>query len=228
MGKDRSADTFPEAVIFDMDGVIFDSERLYVSCCRQAGEEFGMPDAEELSIKCIGLTAEKTKKMFDDRYGRTAPTDLFWKRVSELFHEFSDSGRLPVKTGVYSIMEFLSEHSIPTALASSTASGKVKSELEQAGLLKYFDFIIGGDMVKNGKPDPEIFLKAVCALSADKQKCIIIEDSFNGVNAAYNAGIPVIMVPDMIPPDEEMISKALCVLPSLTEVREYLNKMIAE
>ena len=142
----------------------------------------------------------------------------------ERFFEILRTEGIPLKPGVKELLLRLKAKGYRTALASSTATDTVKSELSQTGLIDYFDFIIGGDKVKKSKPNPEIFLKAAEGLGVSVSEAIIIEDSHNGIRAASRAGIFSIMVPDLMPVTDEMKSLAGLVLCSLFEVKEFILK----
>ena len=131
-----------------------------------------------------------------------------------------------MKPGVNELLEFLSENGIKTALASSTKTETVKNQLRDAGILKYFTVVVGGDMVSHSKPNPEIFLQAADKLGVDPAKTYIIEDSFNGIKAAYAAGAKPLMVPDMIEPDEEIEKLCHKIFVNLHEVRDFFASIL--
>ena len=211
------------AVIFDMDGVIFDSERLVIECWKVVAEKYGIENIEEACFECLGINAALTKELMKKRYGETFPYDVYKKEMSAIFHSRAAGGKLPQKKGIKELLTFLKENQIPTAAASSTRRDVVMRELEEGGLLPYFDRVICGDMVERSKPEPDIFLKACESLSIDATEAYAIEDSYNGIRAAFRAGMKPIMVPDLAEPTEEMEKLACCILPSLFEVMEYLN-----
>ena len=211
------------AVVFDMDGVIFDSERLVIECWKVVAEKYGIENIEEACFECLGINAALTKELMKKRYGETFPYDVYKKEMSAIFHSRAAGGKLPQKKGIKELLTFLKENQIPTAVASSTRREVVMRELEEGGLLPYFDRVICGDMVERSKPEPDIFLKACESLSIDATEAYAIEDSYNGIRAAFRAGMKPIMVPDLAEPTEEMEKLACCILPSLFEVMEYLN-----
>ena len=212
------------AVIFDMDGVIFDSERRIADLWREVAEEKKIPDIEVAVKRSIGITDAATKQVFKELYGDDFPYAEYKKIVSTRFHAKYDNGNLPTKPGVKELLVFLHENKVPTAVASSTRTAVVEAEIRDAGLLPYFDRIIGGDTVTHSKPDPEIFQKAADALNAKPEDCYVIEDSFNGIRAAHAAGMHPIMVPDMLEPDEEIRALYEELFPSLMEVRNYFEE----
>lgn len=211
-----------KAVIFDMDGVIFDSERATYLCWKKVAEDHGLPHMDEVYRKCIGVTVEATKQICKEAYGEDFPFDRFDKEASLLYHERYDGGRLPVKEGAREILSYLKERGIPVALASSTREERVKKQLQEAELLGYFDVVVGGERVQKSKPAPDIFLFAAKQFGIPPHDCVVIEDSFNGILAADAAGMVPIMVPDMLEPDDRIRDKCRAVCRSLTEVREKI------
>lgn len=211
------------AVVFDMDGVIFDSERLVIECWKVIADKYGIENIEEACFECLGINAALTKELMKKRYGEEFPYDAYKKEMSALFHSRAAGGKLPQKKGIVELLTFLKEKHIPTAVASSTRREVVIRELEEGGLLPYFDQVICGDMVKHSKPEPDIFLKACESLSVDPAEAFAIEDSYNGIRAAFRAGMKPIMVPDLAEPTEEMEELACCILPSLLDVMAYFK-----
>ena len=210
-------------VIFDMDGVIFDSERKIADLWKELATEQNIPNIDEAVRRSIGITDAATKQVFKEMYGEDFPYEDLKKIVSTRFHARYDNGNLPTKPGIRELLEYLHERGIKTAVASSTRTAVVEAEIRDAGLLNFFDRIIGGDQVTHSKPDPEIFLNAAAALQAEPKDCYVIEDSFNGIRAAHAAGMHPLMVPDMLQPNEEIKALYEEVFPSLIEVREFFK-----
>ena len=213
-----------DAVVFDMDGVIFDSERAVIACWEEVAKKHNIADIEASCIACTGTTEKKTKEIMLDRYGEDFPYDDYKKEASVLFHERYDNGNLPVKAGVKNILEYLKSNNKKIALASSTRRAVVVQELKDAGFLDYFDELVCGDMVSRSKPEPDIFLKACEVLEVDPTKSYAIEDSFNGIRAAFAGKLMPIMVPDILQADDEMKELAVAVVPSLNDVISYLDE----
>lgn len=211
-----------KAVVFDMDGVIFDSERAVMQCWKEVASRHNIPDIEKAILACTGTTMVRTREIMLNLYGADFPYDEYAKESSAIFHSRYDGGRLPMKPGVKELLTFLKEHDKKIALASSTRQQVVTDELRDAGIIGYFDRIICGDMVSRSKPAPDIFLKACEELNVSPSDSYAIEDSYNGIRAAHAGGLHPIMVPDLLPADEEMQSLAETILPSLTSVMEYL------
>lgn len=211
-----------KAVVFDMDGVIFDSERAVMQCWKEVASRHNIPNIEKAILACTGTTMVRTREIMLNLYGADFPYDEYARESSAIFHSRYDGGRLPMKQGVKELLSFLKEHGKKIALASSTRQQVVTDELRDAGIIGYFDRIICGDMVSRSKPAPDIFLKACEELNVSPSDSYAIEDSYNGIRAAHAGGLHPIMVPDLLPADEEMQSLAEIVLPSLTSVMEYL------
>lgn len=211
-----------KAVVFDMDGVIFDSERAVMQCWKEVASRHNIPNIEKAILACTGTTMVRTREIMLNLYGADFPYDEYARESSAIFHSRYDGGRLPMKPGVKELLTFLKEHDKKIALASSTRQQVVTDELRDAGIIEYFDRIICGDMVSRSKPAPDIFLKACEELNISPSDSYAIEDSYNGIRAAHAGGLHPIMVPDLLPADEEMQSLAEIVLPSLTSVMEYL------
>jgi HAD superfamily hydrolase (TIGR01509 family) len=187
-------------------------------------EKHGISNLEENFYKCIGVTMERTREIMMEAYGEDFPYDEFDREASALFHEKYDGGRLPMKTGVREILEFLKSSGKKIALASSTRRKSVVNLLGAAGILDYFDELVTGDMVTRSKPDPEIFLLACEKIGVEPGNAFAIEDSFNGIRSASTGGLRAIMVPDILPADDEMREKAEVVKDSLLDVISYIQE----
>lgn len=213
-----------KAVVFDMDGVIFDSERCVLEGWLEVAEKYGIKDVERIFLKCIGTNAEATKAIFLNEYGADFPYDDYKKQASKIYHDRYDGGRLPLKPGVRELLKYLNEQGCLIGLASSTRYAVVESQIKAAGLMEYFKNLTGGDMLKKSKPEPDIFLMACDNLGVAPEDAIAIEDSYNGIRAAYRAGMCAIMVPDMIAPDEEMEGLAYGIFNNLGEVLDWIKE----
>ncbi|MCR4897053.1 MAG: HAD family phosphatase [Lachnospiraceae bacterium] len=212
-----------DAVIFDMDGVIFDSERATLQCWIELAERYGIEGIEEPYLACTGTNAARTRQIMLDAYGEDFPYDAYAKEASKMYHEKYDGGRLPMKSGVFEILDFLKSNGKRIALASSTKKETVINELRDARILEYFDEVITGDMVEKSKPEPDIFLLACERIGVSPDRAYAIEDSFNGIRSAARGGLHPLMVPDLRPADEEMQGLADAVLGSLEEVVAFLK-----
>ncbi len=212
-----------KAVIFDMDGVIFDSEQCVINCWKEVAERHDITGIEAVCLECIGTNDALTEKIVKSHYGEDFPYDTYRKEMSALYHERYDHGKLPKKPGVRELLEALQENGLPCAVASSTREVVVTAQLKDAGLYPFFSTVIGGDMVEHSKPHPEIFLKAAEALKTAPQACLVIEDSLMGIRAASEGGMIPVMVPDLIAPDDAVRASVFSVEKSLTEVIRYFK-----
>lgn len=214
-----------KAVVFDMDGVIFDSEALVMEIWKDMGEKYHIADVEATMYKCIGVNAVETKQIFLDAYGEDFPYETYIKEVSQIFHERADHGELPVKPGVEELLTYLKEAGYIIGLASSTREASVRQELTDAGLISYFQELTCGDMLKASKPKPDIYLMACEKLGVAPEDAIAIEDSYNGIRSAYSAGMHPIMVPDLIGPDAEMEEKSEHIFENLMQVKDWMKSI---
>lgn len=211
------------AVIFDMDGLIFDSERVVKKSWSSASKILGLPDVGEQIYHTLGMNRKSRNVYFRKTFGENFPAEEFADMTRKEFRRIVSEKPVELKPGFTELAKLLNSRGIKMAIATSSSEGYARDLLERAKIDIYFDAFAFGDGVKNSKPDPEIYLKAIGLLKIDASDIIALEDAPIGVRAAYNAGLKTIMVPDLVAPDEE--TKALCfkVLKSLNEVREYVK-----
>ncbi|HKM34292.1 MAG TPA: HAD-IA family hydrolase [Lachnospiraceae bacterium] len=217
-----------EAVVFDMDGVLFDTERLCTEAWREEANLRNLGDMEKAIKGCVGLNLTDTKEFFLKEYGNDFLFDEFHANAGVRFKEKIEREGLPIKKGVKEILAYLKAAGYAIALASSTSKKGVLGHLQRTGLTSYFEEIISGDMVEHSKPQPDIYLMACKALHVDPQNAIAIEDSPNGIRSAYAAGMKPVMVPDLIAPTSEIESLLYAKCDSLLEVKELLQKQTLE
>ena len=211
-------------VIFDMDGVIFDTERLAHRCWLEVARQKGIKNMDKIYPAIIGCNRSRAAETLLNYYGENFPVENFLQDTRRTFNRYIDTCGVPIKAGVTELLMFLKTNGYMTALASSSDRAIVEKELKSANIYKYFDKIVCGDEVTHSKPDPEIFLKAVSALKSQKRESMVIEDSYNGLQAALSAGVTAVMVPDMLPPTEELIGAGVKVFPNLLSVKIALKE----
>jgi len=212
-----------DAVVFDMDGVIFDSERAVFDCWKEIAGKYGIAGIESPYLASIGTTMERTREIMTEAYGPDFPYDSYAGEASRMYHERYDGGRLPVKPGVAEVLDFLKSSGKKIALATSTRKQTVINQLRDAGILDYFDEIVTGDMVSRSKPEPDIYLKACENLEVEPEKSYAVEDSYNGIKAASRGGLRPVMIPDMLPENNEMRLLSETILENLGALVKYLS-----
>lgn len=213
-------------VIFDMDGTIFDSEQLVLDSWERIGEKYGIADVRQALTDCIGVNIQKTQEIVHAHYGKDFEFEKYRKEASTLFHEYVRENGLPLKKGARELLQYLKENEIPVGLASSTRLAVVEEELRQAGLYDYFQVVVGGDQLKRSKPEPDIYLMTCEKMGAAPECAYAVEDSHNGIRAAYSAGMMPIMVPDLLPATEEMYEKSTAVFDDLLQVMQYFKERL--
>lgn len=217
-----------KAVVFDMDGVLFDTETLCQDSWMAIAEERGLPGMAEIFPQCIGLNANDSKQVVLRAYGQDFAYEEFRQQASVWFWDYIEKNGLPVMPGVREILEWLKEHNWKVGLASSTRRSSVENHLEQAGLRDYFQTVVTGDMVEHSKPQPDIYLMACRELGVAPEEAFAIEDSPNGIRSAHAARMTPLMVPDMIAPDDEMKRLSSRIFDSLLDVMEYFRTLDTE
>ena len=212
-----------EAVIFDMDGLMFDTENIGVRTWNEAAVKYGKEEINDLIWVCIGTNRKFQEKLFAEKLGEDFPYDEFHDFVWTRRDEILENEGVPIKEGLIELLEYLKENKIKTAVATSTNRDAAKEILRMADVLKYFDCITTGDETKNGKPAPDIFLLACSKLGVEPQNAMGLEDSFNGIRALNSAGMVTVMVPDLIKPTEEILNLCDRCIDSLNEVKNIIE-----
>jgi len=213
-----------KSVIFDMDGVLFDTEKLCLDCWCHIAAKKGIKDMDGVFVKCIGLNADATRKMIFRHYGDSFPFDEFEGEVSAWFHKHMEKEGIPVKKGVYEALQYLKDSGMGIGLASSTKHATVMARLRQAGIGDYFQAVTTGDMVEHSKPSPDIYLETCRKLNVKPREAYAVEDSHNGIRAAYAAGMKPVMIPDLIAPDKEIEEMCYLICGSLIEFVDFLDR----
>lgn len=211
-----------KTVIFDMDGVLLDSEALDHKCWYEIADENGLKEIDDVFFKTIGRTEDACIRLLKDKYGDDFDGAWFRAATLERFDEMAERDGMPVKPYAAECLKGLKDAGVKLALASSTNIDRVRRQLGETHLLEYFDEVIGGGMFKKSKPDPEVFLLACEKIGANPAETYVIEDSFNGIRAAHAGGMLPIMVPDLVQPNSEICGYCHRVFGNLREVMEYL------
>lgn len=215
-----------KAVIFDQDGVMFDTERMSAKAWEMAGNDLGVVLEESFLCTIRGMNYQDATVRFEKWSGdRGIDCEDLRRRKKEYFTRLRKEQPLPVKPGLHELLAYLKEQGYKIALA--TGSGKEYSlgNLREAGVASYFGHIISGDMVEHAKPSPDIFLKSAQVLGERPEHCLVLEDSLNGVEAGLSGGFITVMVPDMTQPDEKLRARVDRVCDSLLEVKGWLQEL---
>ena len=206
--------------IFDMDGLMFDTENLFIRAFTDhVGPTIGYRFTREGILKLVGLNHQSALRTFPEAFpGCPADCDTCLGMFRAWMKDYICENGVPVKPGLRELLSFLKENGVPCAVATSSDEKTAKGYLENAGLTDFFAQIITGDKVTHGKPDPEIFLLAMQALGAsDPAACAVFEDSRNGLLAGANGGFPVIVVPDVMDPTLSLPGKCYAKVARLDE-----------
>jgi HAD superfamily hydrolase (TIGR01509 family) len=213
------------AVVFDMDGLLLDSERVSQEVFLKAAQLMDAPLTPETALKMVGRNAASGYLYLTELFGSEAAVTPFLEKTHELYEAEFEAGRIPLKQGVLQLLDTLDELAIPRAIATSTRRHIAIRKLTKVDVVTRFDHIIGGDDVVNGKPAPDIYLKACSFLNADPSHCLACEDSAFGIQAAFTAGLRPILVPDLLTPTEVMKQQAWKVLANLHEVATVVRQL---
>lgn len=210
-----------KAFIFDMDGVILDSETICDKTWEIAFKESGITDENDLINKCRGTNRHDTIEILKKYYPESFDAVKFLNRTSDLFHEIEFAEGIPLMPFAKEILEYLKNRNYRIALASSTRKEAVYRQLKNTNVFDYFETITTGDMVLHSKPNPEIYQIACKSLGLIPEDCAAIEDSPNGIRSAFNAGMKAIMVPDKIQPTEEISKLTYHIFKNLQEMKSF-------
>lgn len=213
-----------KAIVFDMDGVLFDTERLCRESWAAIAKEQNLSGIDTVLTECTGTNRQASIGIMKKAYGEDFDAIGFMDVCSKINTKRIEEEGLPVKKGAKEILRFLKEEKYKIGLASSTRKYRIQDNLEKSGMTEYFEVIIGGDMIENSKPSPDIYLLACKELSVNPKETYAIEDSPNGIRSAYSAGMMPIMVPDLLEPTEEILSLTVACKKDLLQVIEYLKK----
>lgn len=211
-----------KAFIFDMDGLMFDTERVFIGAWDYAGEKMGLGKAGYMVLRTLGMNTEACNQAWRDEFGADVDIQALWGYSREYLEDYYSRYTVSAKEGLHELLTYLHHQGYRMAVASSTKKAKVEHNLASAGVRSYFDVVVAGDMVAKSKPEPDIYLRAAAELGVDPVDCIALEDSRNGLLSAYAAGMQVIMVPDLWQPDDVVKTFITGPFASLLEVRDWL------
>lgn len=213
-----------KAVIFDQDGLMFDTERVSAEAWHIAGEELGIYLEESFLCTIRGMNYDDSTRRFREVFGEMECYDLLRKRKKEVFLKLLEERGVPVKPGLKELLAYLKMNGYGIALATASEKAYSLRNLREVGIEEYFDHITTGDMVEQAKPNPAIFWKAAEMLGEKPEHCLVLEDSLNGVEAGIRGGFVTVMVPDLTQPGEEVRRRVTAVCGSLLEVKKLLEQ----
>lgn len=217
------ANTPIKAVIFDKDGTLHDTEKVYLRAWKAAAAELNVHDIEATVRDCTGTTIPWIAQYWARKYP-DIPFEDYLPRRQHYYFGILEQG-VPVKEGAHEVLSYLKAHGYKVGMATSTPWNTVKDHLERTGMTQYFDTVVTGDMIENGKPAPDIYLLAAERLGVDPANCVGMEDSMSGVRAIHAAGMRAVMIPDLVEPTPEVEALAWKKLSCLLDIIPLLEEL---
>lgn len=207
-----------------MDGLMFDTEKISFISWRDAAARYGYQIDDKIFQKTIGANLISTKDIYFKHFGSNFPVEEIISERVRISEEIIRSNGVPIKKGLYELLDYLSQSNIKKAVATSTSRKRALNLLKLAGIDGIFDYVLCGDEIEKSKPDPEIFLKVSDKLGCFPKGCLVLEDSEAGIEAAYKAGMFPIMIPDMKEPNELTQTLIFKKMDSLSDVKYFLEE----
>ena len=215
-----------KAVIFDVDGTLLDTERIYMQAWKEAAAELGYVMPDELLRKTRAVNTKDAARIFETEIGNGFSYEQARPLRVRIAEEIIKRESPILKPGVPELLDFLKQKGIRLSVASSTNLKGTQEHLAESQILQHFEVVVGGDMITKGKPNPDIFLKAAELLGLQPQECIVVEDSPAGIKAAYSAGMKAVLVPDQAAITQEIIDMSDVVLKSLHDMPAYMEGLM--
>ncbi|MFI3209606.1 MAG: HAD family phosphatase [Peptostreptococcaceae bacterium] len=210
-----------KGIIFDMDGVIFDSEKIYLKNWQDVFESYGYSLKKETYVRGMGIGKEKIKELFREEYGQDLLVDEMYIEKDKRLNKYLEN--IELKSGVIEILKYLKDNNYKVSIATSSRKSRVITFLESKNISNYFDEIVCSDDVVNFKPNPEVFLSAAKKLNLDVNECLVVEDSYAGLLASKNANIKAIHIPDLRQNDDISNELSFKVFSNLLEFKDFLK-----
>ena len=210
-------------IIFDMDGLMFDTEKLAIPTWKKAGEEYGFSIEPAHIAKTIGINVKDTQKVFENYFGKDFPFCKIRKKREKYAFDYMEENGIPVKEGLYELIDYLEDQKIIKAVATSSERKKAERYLSLANIENRFEYIVCGDEVIKGKPDPDIFIKVARKAGFNPDQCLVLEDSENGIKAASRAGMMPVFIKDINSLSKDTKKLVFKEFNSLFEVKEFLK-----
>lgn len=215
---------FPKAVVFDMDGLILDTERIIKYSWDVTGENLGYGKLGENIKNTLGMNRVQRNAYFLDKYGEDFPLEAFLDGYHQVYHSYEKEKGIPKKEGLLSLLDYLKKKDIPMAVATSTHQKYAKAALKEQGIFHYFQEIVTGDCVEYGKPHPAIYELACKKLRVEPYFALALEDSYNGIISAGKAEMKVIMIPDLLEDETPVKEYLYGKLKTLEDVKKWMNR----
>lgn len=212
-----------EAIVFDMDGLLFDSERIVQRSWEEAGNQLGIKGVGDHIYHTLGMNRAGRNAYFARVIGADFPFEEFGRRTRISFYKIVEEEGLPMKPGVRELLEYAKAEGYKMAVATSSSREYASNNLRNAGIYGYFDGAVYGDMVEHAKPDPEIYLRACEKIGSDPARSLALEDAPAGIRSAHAAGMIPVVIPDLVEPDEEILKLAYRRCETLYEVIDLLR-----
>ena len=211
-------------VIFDMDGLMFDTEQITCRAFMEKGVEYGLPLDKEKFVQILGLNSTSIISQYQELYGDRVDGEKLYREIGGRKQEILEKERLPVKKGLFELLDAIEKAGIKKAVASGSDQEVIDRFVTDAGLKERFDMMISSKAVERGKPYPDVFLEICRQLEVAPSDTLVLEDSDNGVKAAVAGGIPVINIPDLVEIPKNLQEQCLDVKESLLDVIPYINQ----
>ncbi|MCX7942288.1 MAG: HAD family phosphatase [Dictyoglomaceae bacterium] len=213
-------------VIFDMDGLMFHTEKLGLISWKKGGEALGYNLTDEIILETIGVNIVETERIHRKYFGEDYPFEEIKRIRMDYAKNYIEKYGVPVKEGLYELLNLLEEKGLLKAVATSTERERTEYLLLKAGIKEKFNLIVCGDEITRSKPDPEIFLYTAKKLNCKPSECLVLEDSEKGILSAKRAGMIPILIPDLKRPSPEIVKLSYKVFNSLLEVKDYIEKIL--
>ena len=214
-----------QALIFDMDGLLFDSERIVQRTWNWAGQLLGYGNIGEHIYNTLGFNVVRRGVYFREHFGEDFPMEDFNQMTRRHFFEITDVEGIPVKKGAFDLLRYGREQGLKMVVATSSRREYATRLLESTGIMEYLDGCVFGDMVTHAKPDPEIYIRACDIAGIPPENCMALEDAPAGIRSAYGAGLVPVVVPDLVQPSGEILELCFCKVQDLTGIIPILEDM---
>ena len=218
--------TAVKGVLFDMDGIVLDTEKLYTRFWQEAAISLGYSMTREQALGMRSLSREAGEAQLKKFLGQEVDYQVVRNRRIELMNAYINENGVEAKPGICELLEYLKANKIKTSIATSSPLDRTKTYLSYIGLRDAFDELVSGHMVEKGKPEPDIYLYAASKLGLKPEECLVLEDSPTGILAAYRAGCIPVMIPDQDEPDEKTMEMMYAVVNSLDDVSDLFFSLL--